>query len=547
MLAGRSFALALSLFVALPAAAQTAPADGGQSGGELVVTGSTERMSDWRRADSDHVTVFSDGSEAELKRVTNNVERLFQLMSRLFRKGDVSDDTERLQIVLLKSSNRLRLPNLRSEEGPYQKLFAGQRYYDPREDGAVLAVARDDQIIELNTGRRYDSDCGEYVADGGAGACAASVPYHPPLVRPWEALVYSAFAQHFLLTHAPMAYPRWYLDGIGALFSTIAVRRDGALDYAVAPLGYDEILKSYGRLFVGDVLSGQYLGPQRRMANWTPYHAGLLAHFFLYSDRGAKWHAPFVRYMTAVQRGVPLAEAAAAFGDMRKLQRDFASYVARPTAYARAKPLERPLEDPVIVRLTASSATLIEARLGLDAGPDRFARLRAEIARAPYSKDAMLLLAEMECRAGHAQACLDIADGVLARAPDDIRALAWKGTALTDQAVAGDAAARAAALAAARAALERAIALDGRASLPRIAYFQSFVKAGERVPDKAMAGMARVIQNVPAAPGPRLYLGEELVRQGQPVLARKVLNPVLYGGYDSPERMAAERLFAARP
>ncbi|MDH7975088.1 hypothetical protein QH494_23130, partial [Sphingomonas sp. AR_OL41] len=117
------------------------------------------------------------------------------------------------------------------------------------------------------------------------------------------------------------------------------------------------------------------------------------------------------------------------------------------------------------------------------------------------------------------------------------------GVALTDLAIGGPAPDRAARLAAARTAIERAIALDGEAPSPLIAWFQSFTKAGERVPDAAMLGMAKVIRRLPAAPAPRLYLAEELLRQGNGEIARRVAFTVLYGAYDSPEKTAAARLF----
>mgnify|MGYP003578392931 CR=1 FL=1 len=137
------------------------------------------------------------------------------------------------------------------------------------------------------------------------------------------------------------------------------------------------------------------------------------------------------------------------------------------------------------------------------------------------------------------------AEAVLARSPDDARALGWMGVALTDQAIAGEAAARPAALRAARRAIERAIALDGDAPVPLAAWFESYAKAGAPVPDPAMAAMAKAIRLVPAAPGLRLSLGAELTRRGEPDLARKLLSPVLFGPYDSPERKQAEAMLAA--
>jgi hypothetical protein len=65
------------------------------------------------------------------------------------------------------------------------------------------------------------------------------------------------------------------------------------------------------------------------------------------------------------------------------------------------------------------------------------------------------------------------------------------------------------------------------------------------VPDAAMAGMAGVIRQVPAAPAPRLYLAQELLRQQQGDTARRLIKIVIDGAYDSPERNAALQLFGA--
>jgi tetratricopeptide (TPR) repeat protein len=433
----------------------------------------------------------------------------------------------------------------------------------------VLAIARNDQVIELNTNRSYNLDCDDALGEG-AFQCLGNVPYHAPAVRTWEELLYSAFAQRFVLTADPAAYPRWYLDGVGALFSTVRVRGNGAIDYALPPEQYKQVLRSYGDMNVGDVLSGRYLDAANKKTSWSPYHAWLLAHYFLFSNLKPERSKQFLDYMTAIHRGVPMAEAARVFGDMGKLQRDVAKYAAAQKSFARADPPQAPLADPIVTALSPGSAALVEARIELGtrlapgeaqagaAAPTQalapsdaqrrdgwLARVRDTVARLPYDSEALLFAAEAECRSGHDGDCLGDAERVLARSPDNARALAWKGVALTGQAVTGPATNRAATLAAARRTIERAIELDGDAPLPLIAYFQSFARAGERVPDPAMLGMAKVIRSVPAAPAPRLYLAEELLRQGKADLARRVVYTVLYGAYDSPEKTAAQALFAS--
>jgi len=555
-------ALFLALSLAGPAFAQTPPVPNSTApvpqgpGTDIVVSGGTEKMSDWKRAEADHVVVLSNGSEEQLKRVTNNLERLYQLMSRIYHRAD-PDETIKLQVTLVDSAASLRAMGLRSMRGDdvsYAAGFAGRLYYDPRDEGDVLVVARTDEVIDLDTEKAHDRDCDDRLGqdDFSNGGDCSSLPMHVPIGRPWEAVLYSAFAQHFLETYIPAAYPRWYLDGVGALFSTVDMRGNGAIDMARAPDNYIQFFRSYGVPNVADVLTGRYLDPAyAKTTPWTPYHAWLLAHYFLFSQLKPERAGQFEQYMTAVHQGTPMAEAAKLFGDMDKLQHEIVVYARNSTEYGHVNAPPAREVDPLVTTLSVSSAAMIAPKIELGArpspaegAPDWLAQLRARAAQWPGDDEALLVLAEAECRAGHAADCLADAERVLARAPDNVRALTWKGIALTDQAIAGPAADRAATLDAARVAIRHANHLENRAPLALLAYFESFTKAGEPVPAPAMTGMALLARYVPAAPGPRLDLGAELVRQGQADVARKVLYPVMYGPDDTPEKKAALALFA---
>ncbi|MES2043734.1 MAG: hypothetical protein V4475_07640 [Pseudomonadota bacterium] len=569
MSVGRWCAVVSCLCLASPLAAQSAalprpaPAQGQISGPDVVVNALVDkRKGSWKRADSEHVVVISKDSAGELTRITRNLERLYQLMSRFYRRGASSDDTVKLQVVLIDKGAAFRameLRNLRAAEGPYLPAFPDQTHYDPREDGELLAMARSDEVIDLNTNRAFNQDC-DKAEEEGATDCVGQTVNRFPVARSWEELLYAAFAQRFVQTYDPAAYPRWYLDGVGALFSTIALKGDGSIEYARPPLGYRDVFYSYGDLKVGDILAGRYLDAEPGKRAWTPYHAWLLAHYFLFSDLKPERARQFHDYMTAIHRGAPMAEAARVFGDMNKLQRELATYAVSAKSFARSAPTQAPAAEPAIATLSPGGAAMVEARIALgsriaplpaDATASEvqrranwLAQVREAVARLPDDGDALVFAAEAECRSGHAGECLVDADRALARSPNDIAALSWRGVALTDQAVAGPPAERANRLALARTAIEHAIALDGAAPLPLIAWFQSFTKAGERVPDAAMLGMAKVIRAVPAAPAPRLYLAEELLRQGKGDVAQRVAHMVLHGPYDSPEKTAAAALFA---
>lgn len=513
----RALAIALSL-LPVAAAAQS---------GDVVVSAAPEQMSDWRRAETPHVVVYSDGSEADLMRVTRTLERLHHLLNRLYRGDAGTDDTLPLQVMLPRQADAVLLPTAAVVPG------TGRRRYLALDDGPILIVERQDQAVDLNTNLRFNKDCDDLLMDTARGFCGSDVPHHPSVARPWEAVVYADYARHFILTHRPALYPAWYLDGIGALFSTVLVRNDGAMDYATAPAGYLEVLRSYGDLDIAGVLGARRADAPTRM-RWTPYHAWLLAHFFLFSDAGAAQQAVLQRYLTSIHQGVPPSEAAAAFGDLRKLQGVIARYARRTPSFARstAEPTE-PI-DPLVTRLSVGSADLLAARLSMATG-----NVAPNIAWLPQIAGGAVLRAEADCRVGRDADCLAAADRALASSPDDVVALTWKGTALSRLAIAGPPAGRADGLVAARRALNRAIAVDGRVPSPHIALFDSYVSAGERVPAAAIAGMAAVVRTVPTAPHPRLVLAEELVRQGNIDLGRRLLQSVLGGGDDSAERRKA--------
>ncbi|HWT43942.1 MAG TPA: hypothetical protein VN152_14950, partial [Sphingopyxis sp.] len=350
-------------------AASPAPVQIGKE--QIVVEARRQGRSDWKRAESEHVLMFSDGGEAELRRAATDVERLHQLMVRLYGPDVQGDETAKLRIILIDSVPAYRamaLRNLRAEEGPYVPPFAGQRYYDPRSDGAVLILPRADQVIDLDTSKARDAFCDEMGPDLllAQKTCAEVANRPAPAARPWEAVLFSAYAQHFVLNHLPAGYPRWYLDGVGALFSTVKMRRNGALDYAKVSLANRQVFRSYGRLNAADVLTGRYLEAPSAQMEWTPFHAALLVHYFVYSDLKPERRAQFQRYMTAVHQGVPMAEAAGVFGDMRKLRREISSYANRDgLTYARTEPGAAPIHEPSITALSLASAAMLEASVGL--------------------------------------------------------------------------------------------------------------------------------------------------------------------------------------
>lgn len=325
-----------------------------------------EKPSAWKRAETDNVVVYSDGSDDQLRRIITNLERMHALLTRLYRPPGFSEEPPRLKIVLFDSPAALRdlgLRNSRSEEGPFAKPFIGQRYYDPRPDGSVLAMARVDQIVDINTSKARDADC-EDMAGAGLDCIGTPPGNRPPVTRPWEAVLYGAYAQHLVFNYRRVPSPRWYYDGIGAVFSTIVFKKDGSVEYGRPPDGYRAVLRSYGRLDTAAVLTGEYLHKPSLRMDWTPYHAWVLTHYFVLSNLKTEQRNQFTRYMNEIARGETMAEAAKAFGSMTQIRRDIMAHAERPHDFATTK--KGKIEPaPPVVPLSQTAADALMASLSL--------------------------------------------------------------------------------------------------------------------------------------------------------------------------------------
>jgi hypothetical protein len=574
----RCLLVVLGLAASLPVHAQlTAPVKNGDT--TITVTGTRTReskveMSKWRMAETPHVVVFSQNDEKELRDTAHTLEKLHFLLSAMFGRVDAPDETIKIVIIMIGHAGefeQLRLTDLRWQYGPFPQKFAKTIYYDPREEGSVLATTRDGVNLVLNPslGRATNRNCDDVNGDPELVSFSGAKP-HPnaaieqvikllpvnelAFCQSAESRLYAGFAQNYLMTYFPAAYPRWFLQGFGEIFATMEAGED-FVEYGKLPSGFFQVMEHYGGYPVRDILDGHYLSGKGRP--WTPYHAWRLVHLLYFSD---EWKPQLHDYLSAIASGADLQSAASAFGDPARLQRAVTAYRGRKVPYERIDfPAER-APEPIIRRLTRAEAGLIRGRLELGArievpaedSPERSAaiarraawlnRLRENARQFPNLIEHQLLLAEAECRSGNPQACLEAAERALAQSPKDTTALVWKGLGLAQLAMRVPTAERPRRLEEARSFIAQANRLDPEGILPLIAYYTSFVVAGGRTPDMAVEGLAKVVDSSPAAPTPRLKLGEEFLKRDFQDAARNTLLPVAKGPFESPEQPAAAAL-----
>jgi len=592
----------LAVLAMKPSPLLAAPGQGANS--EVLITGVRSKLSNWRRAETAHVVMLSDSSEAELVRLTRNLERLHFLLSGLMGRGMVDDDLVKIHVTLIGEAvqfQQMDLNNLRWQQGPYNELFKVSRYYDPREDGSVMASINADQRIAIErTGVTAEAIQNMVLSDLRTKASAAQTPSDRTAALDTlatigtlssltgkdfgsggatfgaqtmqvtaESLLYAGYAQHFLLTYFPAAYPRWYLDGFGQVFSTMTITRDNDIEFGRAPDGALPVIERFGAFPIKDVLDDAYLAKKPADTGWTPIHAWMLTHFLLFSD---KRRPQLTQYLATRARGASAETAAAIFGNQAQLGRELQAYFRARKPYLKVSYDGDRIEQPIVRRLRESEVAFVKGRLELGArveippapGPDADAatdramtkardtalaervrwldRLRGEAARWPKETEAQLLLAEAECRSGNAAECLAAAKRAEILAPSDPRMLVWKGTATVMQASSAAGPERARLVAEGRGMILKANQADHDAVGPLLAYYRSFAATGEAPSENAVDALQKVVEEVPAAPAPRLELAGALVKKGEAEGARDILLPVAAGPYNSPERPPAKAL-----
>jgi|HigsolmetaAR203D_1030402.scaffolds.fasta_scaffold06199_4 hypothetical protein len=550
----------------------------------ILVTGNRDakvKMSKWRAAETPHVVVFGEHDEKRLGETARNLETLHFLLSTFLGRLGAPDDTIKIAVTMIGdigAFEQMQLTELRWQYGPFPERFAKMLYYDPREEGSVLATPRDgvNLVLSPSRGRATNRNCdgtddgieflppvhvnyrvdpmtGELKVDENQILAQMSVN-ELTFCQSAESRLYSGFAQNYLLTYFPAAYPRWFLQGFGEIFATLKTG-DDFVEYGRVPKGYSDVIKHYGRYPVTHVLGGQYLSGTGR--HWTPYHAWQLVHLLYFSD---EWKPRLHEYLNALAQGADPQTATSALGDPAQLQRALNGYRGRKVQSTKVTFPSELVPEPIIRRLTRAEAALIRGRLELGArveipdGDDGertaalarreawLTRLRENAQRYPDRIEHQLLLAEAECRTGHAEECLAAAERALARSPKDTTAMVWKGTALAQLAVRGPATERENRLKEARQLIVQANRMDPQDILPIIAYHQTFVIADEPTPDIAMEGMAKVVVSAPASPTSRLKLGQELIKRDLKDATRITLLPVAKGPFNTPEQPTADLL-----
>lgn len=311
---------------------------------------------DWRKAETKHFLVYSNGSERDLRDYAIELERIDQLMRAYFALAEAGDEPK-LPVYIVANRRELAVvePGLPvSVAGVYSANF--------RDIRAVAVHSTGDEIL------RHE------------------------------------YGHHFMYRNFPGNYPAWFREGFAEFFMTATVTPDGRATVGkTSPMRFHSL--NTGRwLPMEQVLTGRFRTEEPRQRGPFYAQAWLLMHWILTDpERRRRMDA----YLGETARGVaPDAALQTHFGmDAEQLGRTLRAYFASGLRYA-VTDVAAATPSITITTLPASADEVmlldLNARNGGPAsqGPDLLTKARETAGRHPGDPLAQMMLARVELHWG---------------------------------------------------------------------------------------------------------------------------------------------------
>lgn len=323
----------------------------------LALTPATA-LADWRRAESQHFVVYSDGSERSLRDYVARLERFDALLTSRFGGGQA--EARRLPVYLVADGRALRVAVPGLPPG-----IAG--YYSASDTDVFTVLVRGES----------------------------------------DDILLHEYSHHVMARAGDMPYPGWFREGFAEFFATATVTESGEASFGLPDRGrlyalqqnrwltMDVVLRADGPLAIdSDTGRGMYYAQSWALTHW------------LLADTGRV--RSLSSYFTAVNSGRDPVEAWQAIYSMTpdQLTAQLRTHVRGRLSYAK---LDMPPISPVITVTTLSPAadavllSAINARSWNPAAidsPALLATLRAAAARFPDDPLALVAAGRAEKRWG---------------------------------------------------------------------------------------------------------------------------------------------------
>ncbi|MGF1550774.1 MAG: hypothetical protein ACFBQW_09670 [Sphingomonadaceae bacterium] len=477
-------------------------------------------MAEWRIAETKHFLIYSDDSKKDIIKFAERLERIDKLMRMANR---VPDDLPPVKVRVFVVDDMREV-----QEALGRKNSGVAGFYTSNSHGPFAVVPR-------------------RIRGGG-------IIFTP------ETVLFHEYAHHFMLQYTPSVYPSWYIEGFAELVGSTRFISDDVMAY-----GWANNARAQGLYHARSVpASALLLNRSDELPDDMDFYgrAWLLTHYLTFSEER---QGQLEAYLRALEQGRSREEAATVFGDLDALDREVARYL-RGAEFPAVK-VEIEFDEPVVQNmrpLSEGEAALVtemaafrdydlsslddldddEKREDIEKRSQKYVeRVRRKAAYHPQDPHALRLLADAEYVAGNYQAANRAADRLLAADPDNPGGMLRKGMTMLKLAADGDEPVTAETAERARRWIIKANRADPDDPQPLIAYYKSFLMAGENPPEIAVAGLIQAVQTAFWDFNSRWLLAEQLISDERIDEAIAVLAPIAYAPHrSSRQQQALEKL-----
>jgi tetratricopeptide (TPR) repeat protein len=454
----------------------------------VILAGAMPAQAEWREAKSENFTVVGDMPEAELRKWSERLEQYHGMLQYLL-------DAKRTVPVTLYVLDGL---------GAVQRAGGSRNiagFYSANAQSANAVVPE-----------RFNFDRG--IED-----------FNPRTVLLHE------YAHHMLLTNVEMFMPGWAQEGLAEMFATAKFEDDGSVVIGDKNDSLGRELFGMSRWSVRRMLESDFKPPKRDEAIEKYSRGWALAHYLWMSGERPNQYGDSIAELNRTVD--PVASGEKVFGDLRQLDRELDRYIrAHKFKLARFSPDLIGTPGEITVRtLSEGEAAMLDYRLVSTLGVTEeqalrlIERARPVAARYPDNVVVQTWLAEMEYDAKNYDASWAAAERALAKDPNSMFGMVYKGRVLMQRAIA--AGSREMALEA-RDWFLKANRADPNHALPFQLYYDSFAPMGETPAKDAVEGLLHATVLVPQDQSLRIRSAIELLREGNVVQARAILAPAAF-------------------
>jgi hypothetical protein len=470
------------------------------------------KMSNWRRAETEHFIFYSDGNERALREDAIKLERFDKFMRLV--TGIQDDAVEvKLTIYLVSSTNKVQS----LYPGPVKNISG---FYIANPGGVLAVVPRSAEAYSDGSNKFAEIE---------------------------DVILFHEYAHHLMLQYFPVAYPAWYVEGFAEFIGNTRVERDGMIEYGIPNISRAPSLFLEEQLPIEKLLTARVTDLKESQVEGLYARGWALTHYLSFEpSRKGQLRS----YLDSVGKGKPSLDAARdTFGDLKQLNRTLDRYVEGKMRYSK---LGAPLPETkafAIVQLSEADGDTILLRIKLARGTqpkerDTVAQALRTLAKLhPDNANIATSLAQAELDLDHDIASGLAADAALKIEPQNNRALLWKGLSLSRPLItAGDK--DAGKWKAVRGWIVKANRANPNDPLPLFENYRSYLSADQIPTENSIVGLARAVALVPQEDSLRFAYAFALGRQRKYDEAIVILGPVANNPHAGESSEAAQKLIA---